>query len=68
MREFTKSVIFSDTIFEEDDEEGDSDVFADEYCDDIDLEELEYAMDHFLDKLENLVISQFTVQKKPREQ
>jgi len=54
LREFTKSVIFSDTIFEEDDEEGDSDVFADEYCDDIDLEELEYAMDHFLDKLENL--------------
>ena len=50
---FKKSVVFSSTITEEDDEE-DSDVFADE-PNDVDPDELEMAFDNFLDKLEGLV-------------
>ena len=50
---FKKSVVFSSTITEEDEEE-DSDVFADE-PNDVDPEELEMAFDNFLDKLEGLV-------------
>ena len=56
LKGFKKSVVFSDTILE-DGEDGDSDVFGDEHSDGIDLEELEDAFDHFLDKLENLVKS-----------
>ena len=56
-----KSVIFSETILETD-EDGDSDdVFAGEYDDDIDPEELEDAFDHFLDKLESLVKHELSV-------
>ena len=46
---FKKSVVCSETI-DEDDEEGDSDVFADEDEAVVDPEELEEAFDNFLDK------------------
>ena len=47
-----KTIIFSQTIPEENDED---EVFDDDAIEDVDLEELEYAFDHFLDKLEALV-------------
>ena len=50
---FKKSVVFSRTI-SEDDEDEDSDVFADE-PNEVDPDELELAFDNFLDKLEGLV-------------
>ena len=49
-----KSVLWSETIAE-DDEDEDSDVFGDDNDNDFDLEELEEALDNFLDKLESLV-------------
>ena len=49
-----KSVLWSETIAE-DDEDEDSDVFGDDDDNDFDLEELEIALDNFLDKLESLV-------------
>ena len=47
-----KTIIFSQTIPEENNED---EVFDDDAIEDVDLEELEYAFDHFLDKLEALV-------------
>ena len=51
---FKKSVVFSETISEED-EDDDSDVFADPLDELVDPELLEEAFDNFLDKLESLV-------------
>ena len=50
-----KTIVFNQTIDEVADEDED-DVFVDkDAVGDVDLEELEDAFDHFLDKLENLV-------------
>ena len=49
-----KTDVISKTIVEEDDSEAEEDVFDDDFCHDIDPEDLEWAFEHFLYKLDTL--------------